>query len=132
MLAEKENEWSHQAVEKRQQTSEYQLAIIEYQVKMLKQQELIASRTKRDNTVMKVIAVLTALFLPGTFIAVSLVFSPHGLAEFQRLDCFQRPNLQLGGGQSRRPTLHDILVFHSAHHNYSSCWLFSMVREDVV
>lgn len=74
MLQEKENEWSHQTVKKRQQTSEYQLAIIEYQVKMLKQQELVAIRTKRDNTVMKVIAVLTALFLPGTFIAVR-----HGL-----------------------------------------------------
>lgn len=97
MLAEKENEWSHQAVEKRQQTSDYQLAIIEYQIKMLKQQELIAIRTKRDNTVMKVIAVMTALFLPGTFIAVSLVFSPHGLADVQQLECFQRPNLPMGG-----------------------------------
>jgi Mg2+ and Co2+ transporter CorA len=42
-----------------------------YQTEMLARQELIAVRTKRDNTVMKVIAVLTALFLPGTFIAVS-------------------------------------------------------------
>ena len=76
MLAEKENEWSHQAIDKQQHTSDYQN-------KMLKQQELIASRTKRDNTVMKVIAVLTSLFLPGTFVAVSLVFSLHGLANFQ-------------------------------------------------
>jgi len=75
LLAEKENEWSHQALEKRQQTSDYQ-------IEMLKQQELIASRTKRDNTVMKVIAVLTALFLPGTFIAVSLVFSRMALLTF--------------------------------------------------
>ncbi|CZR68850.1 uncharacterized protein PAC_18750 [Phialocephala subalpina] len=45
------------------------LLIIAYQTSMLKQQEIIVARTKRDNTVMKVIAVLTALFLPGTFIA---------------------------------------------------------------
>ena len=42
-----------------------------YQTEMLARQELIAVRTKRDNTVMKAIAVLTAFFLPGTFIAVS-------------------------------------------------------------
>ena len=77
LLQEKENEWSHQAVKRRQQTSEYQLAIVEYQVKMLKQQELIAFRTKLDNTVMKVIAVLTALFLPGTFIAVRQAPDAH-------------------------------------------------------
>jgi len=41
---------------------------------MLKQQQLIAFRAKRDNSVMKVIAVLSAFFLPGTFIAVNL---PH-------------------------------------------------------
>jgi hypothetical protein len=46
-----------------------------YQTQMLARQEFIAVRTKRDNTVMKVIAVLTALFLPGTFIAVSNL--PH-------------------------------------------------------
>ena len=78
MLAEKENEWSHQAMEKQQQTSDYQLRMIKYQVQMLKAQELIASRTKRDNTVMKVIAVLTSLFLPGAFVAVSLAFGLHG------------------------------------------------------
>ena len=37
---------------------------------MLEQQEFVVAQTKRDNTVMKVIAILTALFLPGTFIAV--------------------------------------------------------------
>lgn len=67
LLAEKENEWNHQAMAKQQETSDYQ-------IQMLKAQELIASRTKRDNTVMKVIAVLTSLFLPGAFIAVSLAF----------------------------------------------------------
>lgn len=73
LLAVRENEWAHQAQQKRQQTADNQLKIIEYQVKMLKQQEFIVARTKRDNTIMKVVAVLTALFLPGTFIAT--VFS---------------------------------------------------------
>jgi hypothetical protein len=38
---------------------------------MFEQQKIIVAQTKRDNTVMKVIAVLSALLLPGTFIAVS-------------------------------------------------------------
>jgi hypothetical protein len=79
LLQEKENEWSHQRMKKQQQASECQLAIIEYQVKMLKQQELIAFCTKRDNTVMKVIAVLIALFLPGAFIAVRRILNSHEL-----------------------------------------------------
>ena len=74
----RENEWGRQAQEKRQQTADNQLKIIEYQVKMLKQQEFIVARTKRDNTIMKVVAVLTALFLPGTFIAVGFALTCAG------------------------------------------------------
>lgn len=48
--------------------------MLNYQNEMLMQQHLIASRAKKDNTVVKTIAVLTALFLPGTFIAVYLPF----------------------------------------------------------
>ena len=48
----------------------------EFQIEMLKHQEEIAFRAKRDNTVLKVIAVLTALFLPGAFIAVISPSSP--------------------------------------------------------
>ena len=44
---------------------------------MLEQQEFVVAQTKRDNTVMKVIAVLTALFLPGTFIAACAVNPLH-------------------------------------------------------
>jgi len=68
-LADRENEWGRQA-QIRQETYDNQLAIIKYQTKMLEQQEFVVAQTKRDNTVMKVIAILTALFLPGTFIAV--------------------------------------------------------------
>jgi hypothetical protein len=38
---------------------------------MLEQQEIMASQMRRDNTVVKIIAVLTALFLPATVTAVS-------------------------------------------------------------
>jgi Mg2+ and Co2+ transporter CorA len=38
---------------------------------MLQKQGIIATKTQRDGTVMKVLAFLTALFLPMTFIAVS-------------------------------------------------------------
>jgi Mg2+ and Co2+ transporter CorA len=69
-LADRENEWGRQAQIQRQETYDNQLAIIKYQTKMLEQQEFVVAQTKRDNTVMKVIAILTALFLPGTFIAV--------------------------------------------------------------
>ncbi|KAE9379592.1 hypothetical protein N431DRAFT_325981 [Stipitochalara longipes BDJ] len=69
LLAARENEWGRQAQIQRQETSANQLAIIRYQTKMLEQQEIVVAQTKRDNTVMKVIAVLSALFLPGTFIA---------------------------------------------------------------
>lgn len=55
------------------EAQKYQNKMLNYQNRMLTQQHLIASRAKRDNTVMKTIAVLTALFLPGTFIAT--VFS---------------------------------------------------------
>lgn len=68
--AQKENERARQAQDQRLKAAIYQTSILESQGKMLRQQELIAFRTKRDNAVMKVIAVLTALFLPGTFIAV--------------------------------------------------------------
>lgn len=132
LLAEKENEWSHQAMDKQQQTSNYQVKMIEYQVQMLRAQQLIASRTKRDNTVMKVIAVLTSLFLPGTFIAVSLGFIRIDFADFQYPDYFQRAGLQLERGEPHRPTLYDILVFHCPHHSNLSYWLFSVVFEDVV
>jgi hypothetical protein len=67
----RENEWSHQAQQKRQETADNQL-------KMLKQQEFIVARTKRDSTIMKVVAVLTALFLPGTFIAVGFALNCAG------------------------------------------------------
>jgi Mg2+ and Co2+ transporter CorA len=60
--------------EQQRQRADDQLSMSVYQIKMLKAQELIARRTKRDNSVMKVIAVLTSLFLPGAFIAVSLSF----------------------------------------------------------
>jgi len=69
LLAERENAWGRQAQIQRQETSNNQLKIIEYQTSMFEQQEIIVAQTKRDNTVMKVIAVLSALFLPGTFIA---------------------------------------------------------------
>ncbi|KAH8761333.1 hypothetical protein F5882DRAFT_416246 [Hyaloscypha sp. PMI_1271] len=69
LLAERENAWGRQAQIQRQETSNNQLKIIEYQTNMLEQQEIIVAQTKRDNTVMKVIAVLSAFFLPGTFIA---------------------------------------------------------------
>ena len=67
----RENEWSHQAQQKRQETADNQL-------KMLKQQEFIVARTKRDSTIMKVVAFLTALFLPGTFIAVGFALTCAG------------------------------------------------------
>jgi Mg2+ and Co2+ transporter CorA len=41
---------------------------------MLQKQEVIATRTKRDGTVMKVLALLTAVFLPMTFIAVRPIY----------------------------------------------------------
>ena len=125
MLAERENEWSHQA-------SNYQIKMMKYQVRMLGTQELIASRTKRDNTVMKVIAVLTSLFLPGAFIAVSLTLQCMGLADFERIDSFQCTGVQLEREGSQGPTLHDILVFHSAHYGNPSHWIFSVVCQDVV
>jgi hypothetical protein len=78
LLAERENEWSHKAMEKQHETSKYQTDMMRFQVRMLVAQELIASRTKRDNTVMKVIAVLTSLFLPGAFIAVSSAIIVRG------------------------------------------------------
>jgi Mg2+ and Co2+ transporter CorA len=59
--------------QQRQETSEYHAKVTEYQAKMLEQQEIIASQTKRDNTIVKIIAVLTALFLPATVTAVSCV-----------------------------------------------------------
>jgi hypothetical protein len=36
----------------------------------------IARETKKDGSSMKAIAVLTMCFLPGTFLAVRLLFSP--------------------------------------------------------
>ncbi|KAN0095108.1 hypothetical protein V8E51_015819 [Hyaloscypha variabilis] len=69
LLAERENAWNHEAQNQRQETSNNQLKIIEYQTSMFEQQEIIVAQTKRDNAVMKVIAVLSALLLPGTFIA---------------------------------------------------------------
>jgi hypothetical protein len=63
LLSQIENEWNHKREEMHRETSDYQ-------TEMLENQELIAQRTMRDSTVMKVIAILTALFLPGTFIAV--------------------------------------------------------------
>lgn len=63
LLTEKDNEYSRQSNLKRQRRAEFQM-------KMLQQQELIARGAKRDNSVMKVIAVLSAFFLPGTFIAL--------------------------------------------------------------
>jgi Mg2+ and Co2+ transporter CorA len=71
VLAERENAWGRDAQIQRQKTSNNQLKIIEYQTSMFEQQEIIVAQTKRDNAVMKVIAVLSALLLPGTFIAVS-------------------------------------------------------------
>jgi len=69
LLAERENAWGRQAQSQRQETSNNQLKIIEYQTSMFEQQKIIVAQTKRDNTVMKAIAVLSALLLPGTFIA---------------------------------------------------------------
>jgi hypothetical protein len=69
LLAEKENKYSHQSDMRRHKRAEFQ-------IEMLKHQEEIAFRAKRDNTVLKVIAVLTALFLPGAFIAVISSSSP--------------------------------------------------------
>jgi hypothetical protein len=63
LLAEKENEYAHHSDMQRHEREKFQ-------IEMLKHQEEIAFRAKRDNTVLKVIAVLTALFLPGAFIAV--------------------------------------------------------------
>jgi Mg2+ and Co2+ transporter CorA len=82
LLAERENAWGRQAQIQRQETSTNQLKIIEYQTSMLEQQEIIVAQTKRDNTVMKVIAVLSALFLPGTFIAVSEISTLSPLTRF--------------------------------------------------
>ncbi|KAH8652706.1 hypothetical protein BGZ60DRAFT_420076 [Tricladium varicosporioides] len=62
LLAEKENEYSRTSDAMRQEREAFQ-------IEMLKHQQDIAIRAKRDNTVMKVIAVLSALFLPGTLIA---------------------------------------------------------------
>jgi hypothetical protein len=36
---------------------------------------LIARETKKDSSAMKTIALLTMCFLPGTFLAVSILFS---------------------------------------------------------
>ena len=65
-------------MKKQHETSKYQIEMMKFQVRMLGAQELIASRTKRDSTVMKVIAVLTSLFLPGAFIAVSSAVTLNG------------------------------------------------------
>lgn len=77
LLSQIENEWNH--------TREFlHLDTSDYHTEMLEKQEVIAERTKQDSKVMKVIAILTALFLPGTFIAVcscspclTLVYSAH-------------------------------------------------------
>jgi hypothetical protein len=47
-------------------------------------QNVIAGNTARDGFIMKIISVLTALFLPGTFMAVSLPFylSQNFIAEY--------------------------------------------------
>ena len=54
-------------------TATYQTNMVAKQEKILENQVLIAKRAKMDGTVTKYIAVLTAFFLPGTFIAVSIV-----------------------------------------------------------
>jgi hypothetical protein len=37
--------------------------------------QLIANSSKRDSSAMKVLAVVTMLFLPGTFVAVSTILA---------------------------------------------------------
>ena len=101
---------------------------------MLKQQEFIVAQTKRDNTVMKVIVVLTALFLPGTFIAVSEISRPPLEGDFLTTsqDSLQYSRVQLGPRESHWATFQDILVLYSAYHNYSGCWFLGLVLKDVV
>jgi hypothetical protein len=63
LLAQRENEWTHDTAK--------------YQNDMLEKQEIIAKKAKLDGTVTKWIAILTALLLPGTFIAVGVATSTN-------------------------------------------------------
>jgi hypothetical protein len=82
---------------------------------------------------MKVIAVLSAFFLPGTFIAVSLSTIRHCQhVTLMKLDILQRPHIQLEPRPGNRSTFQDVLVFHGAGNHRACCRLFALVREDVV
>jgi hypothetical protein len=65
LLAQRENEWTHD-------TAQYQIDMLEKQEIILQKQEIIAKKAKLDGTVTKWIAILTALLLPGTFVAVGV------------------------------------------------------------
>jgi hypothetical protein len=44
-------------------------------MEIAKDSKELAEASKRDSTALKIIALLTTLFLPGTFIAVTVAFS---------------------------------------------------------
>jgi hypothetical protein len=70
LLAQRENEWTHD-------TAKYQNDMLTKQEIILQNQAIIAKKAKLDGTVTKWIAILTALLLPGTFIAVGVTTSQN-------------------------------------------------------
>ena len=70
LLAQRENEWTHE-------TANYQIEMLKKQESILQNQGIIAKKAKLDGTVTKWIAILTALLLPGTFIAVGVPTSKN-------------------------------------------------------
>ena len=55
----------------------------------------VALASQRDSTAMKAIALLTMVFLPGTYMAVSLYLSLQSLQLTPQLDSLCNPSLQL-------------------------------------
>lgn len=94
----------------------------------------IAEKAAQDTSAMKIIAILTALFLPGTFFAVShalpsvpcprIRFSPRTI----RLDFIHNPNVEMGRGQSYRPPFLGLLVFYWPYYLHFSHGLRNLVH----
>ena len=79
LISQRENDWIHDTEAQRIATAQYQVDMLEKQSTMLEKQkvileaqEILAKKAKTDGTVTKYIAVLTALLLPATFVAVGL------------------------------------------------------------
>jgi hypothetical protein len=89
LLAQRENEWTHD-------TAKYQNDMLEKQEIILQNQAIIAKKAKLDGTVTKWIAILTALLLPGTFIAVGGFLHPKMTRSLTSQDSVHDSYLQLG------------------------------------